>query len=93
MPFLPPFRALHIGNNHGSVIVSESHTLGANLRNPDPQRLCPMYLAALFALLLAALVAAAFGPMRLAGLLTVASFLAAVLVYLHHATDPLPLSF
>ncbi|MCC4245668.1 DUF5993 family protein [Stappia indica] len=52
-----------------------------------------MFLAALFALLFAALAAAAFGPMRLAGLLTAASFLAAVLVYLHHATDPLPLSF
>jgi len=25
--------------------------------------------------------------------LTAASFVAAVLVYLHHATDPLPLSF
>lgn len=51
-----------------------------------------MYLAGLFLLLTATLVAAALRVPRLAGVLTAACFLVAVLVYLHHATDALPIS-
>ncbi|WP_293723274.1 DUF5993 family protein [Stappia sp.] len=51
-----------------------------------------MYLAALFFLITLTLVVAAFGSARFAGLLTAVSFVVAVLVYLHHATDALPIS-
>lgn len=51
-----------------------------------------MYLAALFFLITLTLAVATFGSSRAVGLLTAASFVAAVLVYLHHATDALPIS-
>lgn len=47
----------------------------------------------LFALLCLTLCVAAFGTQRLILPLVSASFLVAVLIYFHHATDALPLSF
>ncbi|GGE78284.1 hypothetical protein H1W37_01305 [Stappia taiwanensis] len=52
-----------------------------------------MYLGLLFLLLTATLASAAYGPPRWTVGLTVVSFVAAGLVYFHHASDSLPLSF
>ncbi|WP_422785518.1 DUF5993 family protein [Roseibium algae] len=52
-----------------------------------------MYLSLLFLMLMVTLIWAAYGSLRGASVLTAATFVVAVLVYLHHATDTLPLSF
>jgi hypothetical protein len=52
-----------------------------------------MYLTALFLLLTATLATAAYGSKRAAVGLAVVSFVFAVGVYFHHASDALPLSF
>ncbi|SDU07460.1 DUF5993 family protein [Stappia sp. ES.058] len=52
-----------------------------------------MYLTALFLLLTVTLVAAARGSGRAAFGLAIVSFVFAAGVYLHHATNTLPLSF
>ncbi|MHC5653798.1 DUF5993 family protein [Stappia sp.] len=52
-----------------------------------------MFLTALFTLLFVTLCVAAYGPRKLIMPLAGVSFVVAVLVYMHHATDALPLSF
>ncbi|WP_037544995.1 DUF5993 family protein [Stappia stellulata] len=71
----------------------QERTPSARPASSCPKVCDPMYLTALFLLLTATLVVAARGSRPAALGLATVSFIVAVGVYFHHASDALPLSF